>query len=635
MPVPADDEFVDALEEQPPEGQYEDFDPDFHDAPAGDDPEEAENHLPAPEQHLPVPQQAEHEEDEEDEEDEEEEEEEDDDDSDEEDLLAMQDHALPDDINEPLYEGSPMTIIQHYLSLHHHFQRFSPSREEKASILQVVQLACPLPNRCFQSINSYDTYLGNASAEYCNIHTYCERCGHIFQVNQVLCPDQHPRDDNKFFLTFNIEAELRTRCRDAAFWNAVQLPLHRVRLENGVVKDIYDGTIYPEGLQAGQLTSLGSADGITIFKSTKNNLWLVMLAILELPPHLRYKQDNMLMIGAWFGGSKPDFDSFLRPISAQLNELRVPKEMRDPEDQIILVSFRLLTMSADNPAKEAMLNLKASACGICEQVAELVADAAGHLTIHTFPLQEPPAIIRTKEAMLDQAEAVVAQVGAGAVIDDVGGVKGPTSLMLIQDLDPVLPIDYSHNVCLRVTAKMLGLWFDAAHGDQVFSVRGRLIEFDQLMTDVRPPSFITRPPRPYSTHAGHWKAVEFRAFLLYYGPIVLRGILNQELYLHFLLLSGAVGILLGRAISQDKLNLADGMLTAFLRRFPALYHQKFVSRTVHSLVHLVACVRKTGPLWVTSCFPFESSYHYMKKLIHGTRFVLLQVISLLFFLFFF
>jgi len=89
--------------------------------------------------------------------------------------------------------------------------------------------------------------------------------------------------------------------------------------------------------------------------------------------------------------------------------------------------------------------------------------------------------------------------------------------------------------------------------------------------------------------------VEHRAFLLYYGPLVLRGILDTERYIHFLL-AGATALLLGHSITPEHLVTAQFMIQKFLERFPQLYHRKFMSRTVHSLVHLVHCVKKTGPL---------------------------------------
>ncbi len=40
---------------------------------------------------------------------------------------------------------------------------------------------------------------------------------------------------------------------------------------------------------------------------------------------------------------------------------------------------------------------------------------------------------------------------------------------------------------------------------------------------------------------------------------------------------------------------------------------------LHLLRHIPDCVRDWGPLWVYSCFIFESLNGHLKKFFHGTR----------------
>ena len=46
---------------------------------------------------------------------------------------------------------------------------------------------------------------------------------------------------------------------------------------------------------------------------------------------------------------------------------------------------------------------------------------------------------------------------------------------------------------------------------------------------------------------------------------------------------------------------------------------------VHMLRHIVMCVRNFGPLWVFSCFAYESSNGFLKTMVHGTRYIADQV----------
>ena len=50
---------------------------------------------------------------------------------------------------------------------------------------------------------------------------------------------------------------------------------------------------------------------------------------------------------------------------------------------------------------------------------------------------------------------------------------------------------------------------------------------------------------------------------------------------------------------------------------------------VHMLRHIPMCVRNFGPLWVFSCFAYESSNGFLKTMVHGTRYIADQVCILL------
>ena len=75
----------------------------------------------------------------------------------------------------------------------------------------------------------------------------------------------------------------------------------------------------------------------------------------------------MQILGAWWG-PKPDYTCFLAPLATQLNTMAAEGFMAtNHNQQYINVTLRLLTVTADNPAKDALEKLKANACGTCHQ----------------------------------------------------------------------------------------------------------------------------------------------------------------------------------------------------------------------------------------------------------------------------
>lgn len=69
--------------------------------------------------------------------------------------------------------------------------------------------------------------------------------------------------------------------------------------------------------------------------------------------------------------------------------------------------------------------------------------------------------------------------------------------------------------------------------------------------------------RPLS-EAKRWKATEFRFFVLYCGPVVLKNVLPQEKYRHFLLLHVAVTIMASKVLIEKYLNVAKEALNKFV-----------------------------------------------------------------------
>jgi len=106
--------------------------------------------------------------------------------------------------------------------------------------------------------------------------------------------------------------------------------------------------------------------------ATRNQVRQTLHEKVFTQPHLftnpRYKQENMLILGAWWG-RKPTFSCFLGPLSEQLNSLKdLGFFAQNHLEENIHVTLRMLTATADNPAKEALDNYKANTCRLCHQV---------------------------------------------------------------------------------------------------------------------------------------------------------------------------------------------------------------------------------------------------------------------------
>lgn len=193
------------------------------------------------------------------------------------------------------------------------------------------------------------------------------------------------------------------------------------------------------------------------------------------------------------------------------------------------------------------------------------------------------------------------------------------------DMVADFPLDYLHLVCLGVVKKLLGIWINGSgpFNTKLSALHLNLIsERMKRVSDVTPSEF-SRKSRPLKEFS-HYKATEFRSFVLYVGPVVLKDILFEEAYKHFLLLHTGITI-----CSTDEyakyLNVARKILTQFVILFKDLYGEEHISYNVHSLIHLVDDVERKGNVNNFSAFPFESKLGRIKRRIRAGRKPLQQI----------
>lgn len=103
----------------------------------------------------------------------------------------------------------------------------------------------------------------------------------------------------------------------------------------------------------------------------------------------------------------------------------------------------------------------------------------------------------------------------------------------------------------------------------------------------------------------HWKCSELKTFFFYYALPVLAGLMQEDVFENFKCLVAAIALLNSDTVTNDMVQEAERLLHIFVSRFEHLYGQEFCTLNVHQLLHLPACVRDLGNLWVFSCFPYE------------------------------
>ena len=121
-----------------------------------------------------------------------------------------------------------------------------------------------------------------------------------------------------------------------------------------------------------------------------------------------------------------------------------------------------------------------------------------------------------------------------------------------------------------------------------------------------------------------------RQFLLYAGPVVLKGVINDNIYIHFLAFSIAIPIFLNKHKIKGPTNIAyaKDLLTFFLQKAPGFYGKNFLVYNVHNLIHLHQDVEYFGETFdAYSCFPFANHLQILKRYVRSSRNPISQIVK--------
>ncbi|KAL2095636.1 hypothetical protein ACEWY4_007784 [Coilia grayii] len=338
-------------------------------------------------------------------------------------------------------------------------------------------------------------------------------------------------------------------------------------------------------------------DGLPLFKSSTVQLWPILGLLVSVP------MKEPVVIGVYCGPKKPSSATeFLSDFVSELKELEGGFCFGDT-----FFKIELHTVVCDSPARAFAKNTKAhNAYHGCDKC---IHPGLYQNRRMTFPGPEYPQ--RTDRSFNLQ-------------VDEVYHHEGPHPFQHVKvGMVSQFPLDYMHLVCLGVVKKLLQIWLRGPLPVRLpASIVGRMSEKLLSMRPYIPVEF-ARKPRSFR-ELDRWKATEFRQFLLYSGPVVLAGFLDNNMYHNFMVLSAAISILVHP--HHDLLDYAGEMLKGFVQHFGELYGTDHIVYNVHCLVHLVDDVKRHGGLYSFSAVPYENHLAKLKKQIRKAEFPLAQII---------
>ncbi|XP_043474045.1 uncharacterized protein LOC122506114 [Leptopilina heterotoma] len=332
-------------------------------------------------------------------------------------------------INEdpPLFQGCPLTLSESLLSILSLTLRHTITGVLLASILQLIHLHCPEPNHCVQSLYTFKNYFEELKSPI-NRHFYCTDCLNNLDDKNSQCAICGSVGKSNYFMTISVISQLRAMYARNGFKEKLNYRHNRVKLFPDNIEDIYDGSIYHELNEPGELLSDANnisftwyTDGVQVFNKSKFSFWPFYLVINELPYSERFKKENLILAAMWFGEEKPSANMFLLPLYDELMEIKTGVDFKlFGQEELVNVKGIIICGTCDLPAKAKFLNMMQyngkCGCPKCKQEGKRVNNT------QVYPYKRNMAM-RTEEETLEQAETVTNK--------PICGVKGPTILSLL------------------------------------------------------------------------------------------------------------------------------------------------------------------------------------------------------------
>lgn len=341
-------------------------------------------------------------------------------------------------------------------------------------------------------------------------------------------------------------------------------------------------------------------DGLPISRSSKGQFWPILA-------HLDNFEFRPFVVGIYYGHAKPFCAS--EYLKYFIDDLKVLL------DEGITVDERTMKLEINNfvcdaPARAFIKGTKGHngyfACERCQIEGEY-----SYISHTVCFYEDHDCLARTDESFRSRRQP-----------------EHHISTSLVEELpiDMVnsFPLDYLHLILLGITKKLIHFWME---GNRSYKIKLSANDISRISARIvfaglSLPKEFSRAVRTLDLLC-YFKGTELRTFLLYTGVVVLENILPQEAYSHFLLLHCAVTI----CVSEHHfiyLEIAEKLFELFYNDM-IIYGVEYTSFNFHNVKHLIADVKKNGPLDKQSAFRYESELCKIKRLVRSGNKPLQQI----------
>ena len=187
------------------------------------------------------------------------------------------------------------------------------------------------------------------------------------------------------------------------------------------------------------------------------------------------------------------------------------------------------------------------------------------------------------------------------------------------------PYDPMHQLYLGVTKS----WASYVVTDREFKISddaGKLMNKFISLLKSSTPRELGRKVRTFE-YIAKFKATEWRTFLLYTGPVIMKNRLSSDRFNHFMTLHVAMKLLSYESWCYAYNDFAKQLLKNFVENARIIYGRHFLTYNVHSLINFADDVKRFDPLDRYSAFPFKNKLGILKRMLRKYDLPMQQIVK--------
>lgn len=380
------------------------------------------------------------------------------------------------------------------------------------------------------------------------------------------------------------------------------------------LNDVFDGNIWNDFVDErgrpffSEHFTIGlmlNVDWFNPFVYNTYSCGVMFLSIMNLPRAIRYKRENIILLGLIPGPKEPSLsiNSYLQPLVKELLVLWKGVRFQTSQQGSKLYRCALYCVACDTPAARKIAGFLGHSadlgCLKCYQ--SFGTGQFGQMNYSGFDrsLWKPRTEKQHRKDVQDiqRAHCKTKQ----RELESEHGCRY-SYLLELPYFDPIrmVIIDPMHNLYLGTAKRVFNYWVQ----NDILDKKAITVINSRIASMCIPPG-ATMSRLPSTIGSSAFTAEQWMVWVNYYSISCLYQLLpssHMECWRHFVLASRLIS---SYVISKEEIMIADALLLQFCKRFQTICGQQSITPNMHLHCHLHDCIKNFGPVSAFWLFPYE------------------------------